>query len=286
MSDYSVIDSVDDIKEYDQFKVVKTEKKDDSKTITIIKRILVVLTILLVAEILIYHFFVPSLNNPHITFTGNKSYSEDYLNEVLTRLTGKNWFNFDVDLASSLVAEISGIESVSVEKKFPDKIAINIKERESIAMTFVNDNGRSVSVQIDKNGVLFLPGNNGANRDSSIPIVSGIPIEHFSNGMRIPTKYRILIEQIAKIRALPQKYFAAVSEICVVPKKYGNYELMLIPVNSRTRVLTDRSLTEEALQYMMVVLDVVNSIEPDVAEIDLRYGSVSYRTKTSGGSLE
>ena len=45
------------------------------------------------------------------------------------------------------------------------------------------------------------------------------------------------------------------------------------------RVLTDRALNEDALQYMMVVLDVVNSIEPDVSEIDLRYGSVSYRTR-------
>ena len=38
-------------------------------------------------------------------------------------------------------------------------------------------------------------------------------------------------------------------------------------------------MNEDALQYMMVVLDVVNSIEPDVSEIDLRYGSVSYRTR-------
>ena len=30
---------------------------------------------------------------------------------------------------------------------------------------------------------------------------------------------------------------------------------------------------------MMVALDVVNKIEPDVSEIDLRYGSVSYRKR-------
>ena len=99
--------------------------------------------------------------------------------------------------------------------------------------------------------------------------------------MRIPAKYRVLIEQIAKIQALPQKYFAAISEICVVPKTYGNYELCLIPVNSKIRVLTGRSLNEEALQYMMVVLDVVNTLEPDVSEIDLRYDSVSYRAAVS-----
>lgn len=54
---------------------------------------------------------------------------------------------------------------------------------------------------------------------------------------------------------------------------------MIYPQHSRTRILTDRSLNEEALQYMMVMLDVVNSIEPNLTEIDLRYGAVSYRTK-------
>ena len=103
--------------------------------------------------------------------------------------------------------------------------------------------------------------------------------------MRIPAKYRTLIEQIERIQELPQKYFAAVSEICVLPKKYGNYELMIIPVNSKTRVLTDRVLNEKALQDMMVVLDVVKSIAPNASEIDLRYGSISYRTP-HGGNLE
>jgi cell division protein FtsQ len=87
------------------------------------------------------------------------------------------------------------------------------------------------------------------------------------------------MEQIQDIRNLKQKYFAAISEIEVVPKEYGNYELVLYPIQAKVRVLTDRALNEEALQYMMVVLDVVNSIEPDVGEIDLRYGSVSYRKR-------
>ena len=64
-----------------------------------------------------------------------------------------------------------------------------------------------------------------------------------------------------------------------VPKEYGNYELMLIPEGSKIKVLTDRTLNEEALKYMMVALDVVNSIDSNVAEIDLRYGAVSYRKR-------
>ncbi len=80
-------------------------------------------------------------------------------------------------------------------------------------------------------------------------------------------------------------YFAAVSEICFLPKKHGNYELMIFSVNLKALVLTDRILSEDVHQYMIVALEVVNSIEPDAKQIDLRYGSVSCRT-SDGGNLE
>jgi cell division protein FtsQ len=101
--------------------------------------------------------------------------------------------------------------------------------------------------------------------------------------MRVPSKYRGLLEQISAIGNLSQNYFAAISEIHIVPKESGNYELVLYPIHSRTRILTGRQLTEEALQYMMVALDVVNTLESDVEEIDLRYGSIAYRTRRSSG---
>ena len=152
-------------------------------------------------------------------------------------------------------------------------------EREPVALTFVTMKDDTVAMQIDKNGVIF-EGKKGLNIDSNkIPIISGLPIEYLAQGMRIPSKYRPLIDQITKISELPQSYFAGISEICVQPKEFGNYELALIPSQSHIKVLTDRSLNEEALKYMMVVLDVVKQLGSDVCEIDLRYGSVSYRTK-------
>ena len=53
---------------------------------------------------------------------------------------------------------------------------------------------------------------------------------------------------------------------------------MMYPLQSKVRFLTDRTLTEETLQYMMVVLDIIESVEPDVTEVDMRYGTISYKT--------
>ena len=85
------------------------------------------------------------------------------------------------------------------------------------------------------------------------------------------------IFKISKIAATDSSYFACLSEICVVPKSSGGYELVLIPAQSKTRVHMDRSLNIHSLEYMMVVLDVIQQLGQTVSEVDIRYQSVSIR---------
>lgn len=252
----------------------KTEKK-----IKFIKVIFCVLCFALLCELVIYKYIMPSFSSPKVTVTGQKEYSAEEIARLLLPMNSTSWFDFDVEQAVALLSSEAGIDHVSVEKKFPDKIYVNVTEREPVAVTFVMDHGCTAPVQIDKNGVLF-PGKK-ASSEETLPIVSGLPVEYMSKGMRIPAKYRPLIDQISKISEMPQHYFASISEICVLPKDSGNYELALIPSQSKVKVLTDRALNEDALKYMLVVLDVVNQIGTDneVSAVDLRYGSVSYITR-------
>ncbi len=252
----------------------KTEKK-----IKVIKILFCILCILLIGELVVYKYIMPSFSSPKVTVSGQANYTAEEIAKMLVPMNSANWFDFDVNQAVAIISSEAGIDHVSVEKRFPDKILINLEERKPVAVTFVMENGRTSAMQIDKNGVLFPGKTQSAVNVNEVPIVSGLPVEYMSKGMRIPQKYRPLIDQITKISELPQRYFASVSEICVLPKEYGNYELALIPAQSKVKVLTDRALNEDALKYMMVVLDVVNQIGTDVSEVDLRYGSVSYRKR-------
>ena len=267
-SDYFLSEDMDSTSEG------KTERK-----IKFIKTIFCVLCFALLCELVIYKYVMPSFSSPKVTVTGQKDYTAEEIARLLLPMNAATWFDFDVDQAVSLLSSEAGIDHVVVEKKFPDKIYVNVAEREPVAVTFVMDKGSTKPVQIDKNGVLF-PGKNNPAAEAALPILSGLPVEYMSKGMRIPSKYRPLIDQISKISELPQHYFASLSEICVLPKDSGNYELALIPSQSKVKVLTDRALNEDALKYMLVVLDVVNQIGTDeVAAVDLRYGSVSYITR-------
>lgn len=257
----------------------KSEKKD--KKVFLVKILVFVLAVLLFAELIISMVLVPCFSKPSITVSGLKSASQQEFTELLGSMKTSSWLRFDTQRAASLLSSVPYIDSVDVSKVFPDRVIVSVKERVPVAKTVINNGGRYISVQIDKNGVLFTGNRQKSDTDYEIPLVSGLPVEKFREGMSIPANYRVLLDQIETVRSRSQKYFAAISEIQVVQKKYGNYELVLYPVHKHVRVLTDRSLNEEALKYMMVVLDVVDSIEPDVSEIDLRYGSVSYRTHSS-----
>ncbi len=280
MLDDYLDDDKADLNEYFQDEDV-ADTQDDSadKKIKAIKIIFAILCFLLVAELVVYKYILPSFSSPKISVTGLSSYTPEDFAEKLAPFSNANWFDFDVDQAAAVISNDAGIDSVIVEKHFPDKILIKVEERKPVAMIFLMDNGISSALEIDKNGVIFPQRASEVSDNSYMPIISGLPVEYMAQGMRIPLKYRPLIDQIARIKSLPQQYFASVSEICVLPKDTGNYELALIPAQAKVKVLTDRSLNEEALKYMMIVLDVVNQLGSNVTEVDLRYGSVSYKTR-------
>lgn len=254
------------------------ETKSHEKFPVALKIIFVVLFLCILIEIVFYKFVMPSTRSPIMKISGDETYSSREIADMLLPLGVKNWFEFDVKKAVSIIATLPSVETVFVRKVFPNKVYIDIQARHPVALTFLNIGDASVTVQIDKTGFIFPENKKNKVSRPDLPIISGLPLEHFAEGMMIPQKYRPLIEKIAQIEQLPQKYFAAISEICVIPKDSGNYELALIPIKSKIRVLTDRTLDEDSLKYMMVVLDVVKSLDKNTTEIDLRYGAVSYRS--------
>ena len=263
--------------------VMEGRKNNYSKTrdskLALLKLIALLMTVLVLVAVVVNLVVLPTLVPVKINISGLNTITVEQVQEKVDEMQASTWIKFDAARAVGVISSISCVERVSVDKRFPDKVYIRVKEREPVAKAIVPVNGRLETIQIDQNGVLFNSSASGIAKDSSVPLISGLPLQEVQDGMRLPVKYRSLMEQIARIRSLPQKYFAAISEIQVVSTEYGNYELVLYPIHTHVKVLTDRSLSEDSLKYMMVVLDVVNSIDPNVGVIDLRYGAVSYRRR-------
>jgi cell division protein FtsQ len=238
-----------------------------------------ILCVALVVELLLYFIFIPCFAPVKISYSGAELYKTEDLTALIAP-NGKAWLGFNSKRACAALSSLSGIENVSVRKKFPDRVIVSIVERVPVAFTLATRNERTVAVMVDKAGAVFdartIPAHD------SLPLVTGLPFEQAGQGVRLSKTFHPLLEQIAGVLSLPQKYFSAFSEIHVVPKNYGGYELVFYPIKSHVKILLDRGLNEDTLKTMMVTLDVVSEIAPDVEEIDLRYGSRSYRVKQKG----
>ena len=274
--------------EIDQFYTKKSShkktdaEKDSAVRTRILKILIAVLSCVLAVEAILYLVVIPCTSSVQIVFSGLTQYQPEDIIKSTNINVRQTWINFDTASIASKLAATQLFESVKVEKSFPDKVIITLNERQCAAVAIAEINGKSVPVQIDKNGVVYRI--NAGTPSGNIPVLSGLSFENPKVGMRLHGKLRPLVQQISDILTEKPVYFSAISEIRIMPKEYGSYDLVLYPMHSKVRVLADKTLNEESLQYMMVVLDVIDSLESDVYEVDLRHGSVSYRTRNSNES--
>lgn len=245
---------------------------------TVIRIAVVVLLGCLVVEGLVYALVLPCFEVPVMVLTGTGE--RDDVARRLGDMQSDTWISFDTERAGAAIAAAPYIESVTVEKHFPDKVFIDVVERTAIAKTILNVNGAYKLFQIDKNCVIYRGTSDLPLLDGGVPLITGLDIGDVQEGESIPAEYRTLVKQISDIQGEAKDFLRPVSEIHVSARK-GGYELALYPdTGEHVRVRVGRSLDLDTIRRMLIVLDVVDALEPNVEEIDLRYGATSYVRKS------
>lgn len=243
----------------------------------VLKILIAVLAIFLVAEFIFYLLVIPATSTIRLSLQGTSRVGYDEISAI-TGITGREkWISFDTVSTAARLASHPLFEQVRVEKRFPDKILVTVTEREPVAVGFGTLNGRTVPVSIDRHGVVFRVGQ--LPDTPNLPVLTGIEFADPQDGMRLHEQLTPLLKQLHEMESRNSVLLSSVSEIKIVPKAYGGYDLVIYPVHFPVRVKTDRALNEDALQYMMLVLDVVQDLELDVEEIDIRAGTVAYQVR-------
>ena len=261
----------------------KMQKSVDKK-FKILKILVLALSAFLIVDVVLYAVIFPCFSPAHVVFSGlNTLSANDILKDSGMDLTS-SWISFDKNEFEARLASNPALDadSLKVEKKFPDQVLVHVSERMPVILSLMNVDGRTRTVQIDKNGVVFSSAGSQASR--AVPLVTGLELEKVTEGFHIAAAYKPLLDQITAMAENNPVYLSALSEIHVQPLASGSYELVMYPIHSRIKVITDRSLSEETLRYMLVVLDVIDSVDSNVDEVDMRYGSISY--KRAGNSRE
>jgi cell division protein FtsQ len=188
-----------------------------------------------------------------------------------------SWFTIDPRKAEQALEKHHLVDSARVIKRFPDRLRVFLEPRTAVALSLARMDGRIVPVYFDREGVIFRIGGSGA--DPAVPVLSGLVFDQPVPGMRLPAVFLPLLEDIDRLSRDAPELLGAVSEIRINRKPFDGFDLYLYPVHSPLRVRLESGLSEDILKYMLLMVDVFDSGNSGVDEIDFRTGVASYTVK-------
>ena len=186
---------------------------------------------------------------------------------------GTSYVSLNAAEAERLLAGHHLVESVRVVKRFPDRLSIFLEPRQAVAAILADVGGVTRTVYVDRYGVPFMIGDGkGQKQPSWLPVVSGIPIGTSRLGTPLSAVFAPLFTQIGLIHDEAPELWRAISEIKIIRRDYGKYELVLFPLKYPVRLRMGDEITKESLRYALLMLDVVRTGVTVPEEIDVRSG--------------
>jgi cell division protein FtsQ len=191
------------------------------------------------------------------------------------------WFSVDIEPVRISLAAHPRVASVTVERRFPNAVAVAVVERVPIAVVYARGpSGRTEAHCVDAAGVVFAPASEYPAAES-MPVLSGLEIRGLRYGIRLDEPFTGLLASLAELLGSNPALVSAISELRIVSKEGAPAELLVYPARYRVPVRMRPVLNAGLLKSMMLVLDVVEGegLSSSIREIDLRTDTFVYRTK-------
>ena len=246
----------------------------------ILKLLMVLIIFALIIEIAYYFMILPITSTAKFVFEINaSSLTEKEIKKIIGVEEGVKWSSIDSSNIASILKSYPLVEHVDVKKRFPDKVYISLTERRPIAVSFVNIDGSIVPLEIDKEGVVFRMG--WQEKTSTLTILSGIEFQNPKIGMKVHHKLVSLFNRLDFISKSNPLLLAGISEVKVREKKYGDYDLVIYPTYSKIKVISNKELSENTLNRMILILDVLKTdvVAREIEYVDIRGANIVYKWK-------
>lgn len=246
------------------------------------QRTLFVLTVILLLQIILEIFFFPFLNIQFIEINGLTRISKPDLLKV-AGITGKEYyFTLNAEFIRKSIKKIPWVKEASVVKKFPDKLKIEIQEREPVLFYFWTDPSYkgTVPVLLDDEGVIFEKGGNTL--QYSAPFLSGVQLKDVGLRRQFPSFLRGIFKDLAYLRDSYRSLYNLISEVCI-KSKWNNqdYELSLYLINTPILFKISSRLNYNKMIEILLSLDLLSRDKDfnQIDEVDLRTKEAVYHYK-------
>jgi cell division septal protein FtsQ len=195
---------------------------------------------------------------------------------------GAPYISINAAEAELLLSRHYLVESAKVVKRFPDRLSIFLEPRKETAIILGLIGGRLQPVIFDRHGVAFRMGGELRNLSlSQMPVVSGILGKN--EPIRLGTwlsAYNQFFSRISAISDEDPNIWQAISEIEIVQKDGGLFDLVLYPVHRMTKLRMGSDITKESIYYALLMIDAYRQFGNELPdEIDVRSGLGVLKTR-------
>lgn len=249
---------------------VKSKNKPAKKMI--VRRGLVVVFLTALAAVLLFSVFAgmkyagslffsrnPKFELKVINVTSDGRLTPDFFCERAGLQTGTNLFSVDFDKLRKKLEEVPLVESVTIERKLPDTLNINVIER--VALAQIRWNPRALPFLIDRHGAVIPMTRSG----QSLPLIEGLRLEKVKPGDRIDNPgIRQCLELIAAADQL-----GLGSQVAFAGFDIRYPDFVTAVVNGDTTVRFPQHSAREKLVRLVSVLQLSNEQGRRVKTIDL-----------------
>lgn len=143
----------------------KTASKKPSKNRSIPVVVKVILVLILLVLLYIGASYIPLFNIKNIEVVGNNKISSDKIIELSGINDSINLFKLDKNQISESITQNAYIESIEISRKFPNKVVLNVVEREAKYMlqfadsyVYINNQGYMLEISNEKLNVPIIVG--------------------------------------------------------------------------------------------------------------------------------
>ena len=178
---------------YVKEKVINDNKSSKLKS-AVVRFLIISFVLLLLGEIIYYAIILPYSSIAAVNISGCSDLSSIEVKKLAGIESNAKWLSIDSSEISKKLVSYPGIASVTVEKKFPDKVSIKIVERKAVALAFTEIEGKTVPMEIDGYGVVFRIGSPIIK--SNLPIITGLTFKSPREGMQVNEKLSQLFVQL------------------------------------------------------------------------------------------
>ncbi|MBN1686543.1 MAG: FtsQ-type POTRA domain-containing protein [Spirochaetales bacterium] len=234
--------------------------------------LIAVLFVILLMEI-VFHFVISPrlrLTKVEISAGGALALTDETIIRLAGLKGGETFFEVNEEEISGRIASFAPVKSVQVEKVFPNTLKIHIQQREPLAVSLSEVEGRSVPIILDEEGVVFQIGSSVS--DFDLPALSGFTFENIELGQRVNRALTGFFENLKKLKNDSPALYNLISELKFVKKDRAGFEVVLFPRDYRVAVRIGSRINVDIMRKILLVLDVFSNqgMITSIEEIDFR----------------